>query len=68
MTFAIQPGLVDEFGDMFEIDYREAASLPIAVPHFFVNGHRKTTVSGVATDELYATLSAAIEAAHSPAM
>ncbi len=53
---------------MFEIDYRDAASLPIAVPHFFVHGHRKTTVSGVATDELYATLSAAIEAAHSPAM
>ncbi len=48
---AIQPGLVDEFGDSLEIDYRDAASLPIGVPYFFVNGHRKTTVSRVATDE-----------------
>ena len=64
---AVRPVVAEEFGDALEIEERDAASLKVAVPLFFVTGLTQIALLGVPTEDMLPRISAAIQTALDPA-
>ena len=63
---AVLPGIAEEFGDALKIEERDAASLAVAVPIFFVSGLTHVALLGVPTEEMLPRISESILTALDP--